>query len=228
MTHLPEIWESVQNFLSPFDWTPLQEIYRNTQRILTLDSEDDEPQAPGSNVPRWKRNVRAVLQYRKGTGEVVWNGDRYYRLKSDTPTVEGAINDAVSAAEGRVLLQLHRSRERKRGLVVRKKRSVLAQTERLACEVCEFDFFDFYGPLGKEFAECHHTLPLSQSPGERHTELTDLAIVCANCHRMLHRRPWHSIAELRQLLIGPGRADAAGWQGSSFLGTTGRTRPVIS
>jgi 5-methylcytosine-specific restriction protein A len=35
--------------------------------------------------------------------------------------------------------------------------------------------------------ECHHRKPLaSLRPGQR-TRLSDLALVCPNCHRMLHR-----------------------------------------
>jgi 5-methylcytosine-specific restriction protein A len=38
-------------------------------------------------------------------------------------------------------------------------------------------------------------------PGTK-TRLIDLALVCANCHRMLHRsRPWPTIAELRTELV---------------------------
>jgi 5-methylcytosine-specific restriction protein A len=36
--------------------------------------------------------------------------------------------------------------------------------------------------------------------GERVTTLDDLAVVCANCHRMLHKRPWRTVPELRELL----------------------------
>ncbi len=105
-----------------------------------------------------------------------------------------------SAAEGRELLRVHRSRERNQRLVARKKRDVLAETGRLACEACDFDFAEAFGPLGEGFAECHHTLPLALAVGERRTKLSELAVVCANCHRMLHRRPWHTIIELRELL----------------------------
>jgi putative restriction endonuclease len=37
---------------------------------------------------------------------------------------------------------------------------------------------------------------------EHITKVDDLALVCANCHRMLHRRrPWLNPADLRNLLI---------------------------
>jgi hypothetical protein len=44
------------------------------------------------------------------------------------------------------------------------------------------------GDLGDGFAECHHRLPFSQLKGATDTRLEDLAILCANCHRVLHRR----------------------------------------
>jgi predicted HNH restriction endonuclease len=78
---------------------------------------------------------------------------------------------------------------------------VLRATGSLVCEVsgCGFDFFRTYGELGREFAECHHRVPLSLLAGVRETRLEDLAIVCANCHRMLHRGKL-TIAELEVLL----------------------------
>lgn len=98
--------------------------------------------------------------------------------------------------EGRLLYRVHKTRERGRG--EEKKRAVLRATGRLECEVCGFDFLLTYGERGRGFAECHHTLPLSD--GTRTTYLRDLAIVCANCHRMLHRGDLLSVEGLRQLI----------------------------
>ena len=48
--------------------------------------------------------------------------------------------------------------------------------------------------------ECHHTVPVSEYGSGARTQLRDLALVCANCHRMLHRRrPWLTIDELLRL-----------------------------
>ena len=96
--------------------------------------------------------------------------------------------------EGTLLLRWHRVRERLRG--DEKKQKVLAKTGCLAREVCGFDFAKEFGLLGRGFAECHHLLPLAA--GARETRLADLAIVCANCHRMLHRgSPMLSVEALR-------------------------------
>jgi 5-methylcytosine-specific restriction protein A len=103
--------------------------------------------------------------------------------------------------EGRVLTRLHKVHERNSAIVERKKQLVLSQTGRLACEVCRFDFGDFYGDIGEGFAECHHLVPLSDLRGVRPVRLDDLVIVCANCHRMLHRsRPMQSVAGMRDRL----------------------------
>lgn len=103
--------------------------------------------------------------------------------------------------EGRIKYQLHRRKERNREVVRRKKESVLSRTGSLPCEVCGFDFASAYGPLGKGFAECHHLVPLASLEESRRTCLSELAIVCANCHRMLHRNcPMISLEQLRRVV----------------------------
>ena len=59
----------------------------------------------------------------------------------------------------------------------------------LTCEVrgCGFNFAKQYGPLGNGYVHVHHRVPLREAVGAgRVTKLTDLAIVCANCHAMIH------------------------------------------
>lgn len=100
--------------------------------------------------------------------------------------------------EGRVLTRIHRLRERNPSITKKKKTQVLCQTGKLECAVCGFDFATVYGYIGNGFAECHHNKPVSELvPGEK-TRLSDLSIICANCHRMIHRvKPWLSPEELR-------------------------------
>lgn len=65
-----------------------------------------------------------------------------------------------------------------------------SQHGRLICEVpgCGFDFLERYGSLGSGYAQVHHLLPLSNASVKgRETRLSDLAIVCANCHVMIHK-----------------------------------------
>ena len=128
-------------------------------------------------------------------------------LSTQLHTPEEGEEDAV---EGRILFRLHRIRERHPRLVQAKKRRVVSATGRLACEVCGFDFADRYGEAGRGIIECHHTTPLARlKPGVR-TRLADLALVCANCHRVLHRgKHAPTIEQLRALLHPTNRSSEA-------------------
>lgn len=107
------------------------------------------------------------------------------------------VDSGVSGLEGNPRLVVHLRRERNTAIVKKKKNEVLAQTGSLSCEVCNFDFEKVYGEYGKEFCEVHHLNPLSISDGVVKTELSDLAIICSNCHRIIHRTdPMSSIQAL--------------------------------
>jgi 5-methylcytosine-specific restriction protein A len=93
-------------------------------------------------------------------------------------------------------------RERDLNIVKEKRRQVIAETGSLRCTVCSFDFFATYGELGRDFCEVHHLLPMSLRHEETQTLLQDLAIVCSNCHRMLHRKGLLSIEALQQRVHG--------------------------
>jgi hypothetical protein len=80
MTHLPEIWSCLKLHMHTGRWFPIEELYRLIENHLSLDTEDYAPQSPSSDIPKWKRNVRNVLQYRKKTGEIEWDGAANYRI----------------------------------------------------------------------------------------------------------------------------------------------------
>lgn len=112
----------------------------------------------------------------------------------------GEGDEQTSAPEGRLLERRHYARERNPKLRARKIASFLRTHPRVICEVCGFDFEATYGPRGSRYTECHHVVPLHAS-GETTTRLTDLVLLCSNCHRMIHRgRLWLTPDELRGLL----------------------------
>jgi 5-methylcytosine-specific restriction protein A len=123
--------------------------------------------------------------------------------RSPDPRVAWNPNEIEEAFEGKALTRAHLLREREPRLVQAKKGKVLRDTGRLQCEICGFDFCEAYGERGHGYIECHHVLPLSTlRPGTK-TRLVDLTLVCANCHRMLHRfRPWPTISELKAEMVG--------------------------
>lgn len=57
------------------------------------------------------------------------------------------------------------------------------------CMACGFDFEKNYGPRGTGFIEVHHKVPLNSIDDiiEINPE-TDLVCLCANCHRIIHRK----------------------------------------
>ena len=108
--------------------------------------------------------------------------------------------DEAEAVEGRILFRAHRERERDPALVRKKKADVLRWRGRVRCEACSLDFAEAYGPLGEGFIECHHRMPLALG-SVRKTTIKDLALVCPNCHRMLHRaKEPLSVEELRVIV----------------------------
>jgi 5-methylcytosine-specific restriction protein A len=78
----------------------------------------------------------------------------------------------------------------------------MAEKGDLSCDACGFSFYKKYGARGAGYIEAHHTKPISELNGRVKTSADDIALVCSNCHRMLHRiRPWLSIEGLRTAMI---------------------------
>ena len=57
------------------------------------------------------------------------------------------------------------------------------------CAVCNIDFEEVYGDIGKGFIHVHHLTPLADI-GKTYevNPIKDLRPVCPNCHSMLHRQ----------------------------------------
>lgn len=84
-----------------------------------------------------------------------------------------------------------------------KNRRLAIKKHGLICFACGFNFEEVYGERGKDFIEVHHIKPLSTM--EEAVEInpdTDLVPLCANCHRMVHRRKDEvlSVDELKGLM----------------------------
>jgi hypothetical protein len=70
------------------------------------------------------------------------------------------------------------------------------------CAVCRRDFSTLLGGRGKRVLQVHHREQLSARYSPAVTKLTDLAVVCANCHLLLHMdsgKAMH-VDQLRNLL----------------------------
>lgn len=70
----------------------------------------------------------------------------------------------------------------------------------LICQVCGFDFKATYGAVGDGYIEAHHLRPLSsllEGAVVKYDVANDFAVLCANCHRMIHRLD--DVADLTEL-----------------------------
>ena len=107
--------------------------------------------------------------------------------------------------EGRAFERRHLARERDPHARRKKIEHARKTLGHVRCEACGFDFEATYGPRGRDFIECHHRKPLSVT-GPSKTALADLALLCSNCHRMIHRtRPWLTVEQLTTLVRENGR-----------------------
>lgn len=71
----------------------------------------------------------------------------------------------------------------------------------IACEACGFDFGRAYGSHGLDYIEGHHRIPLHVT-GETQNRLAALALLCSNCHRMIHStKQWLTVEELKELVV---------------------------
>ncbi|MFP9128863.1 HNH endonuclease [Niallia sp. BSM11] len=110
--------------------------------------------------------------------------------------------DDTGFVEGKKMLRQHIYKERNPKVIrLAKDKFKKEHNGRLFCEICKFDFFKIYGEIGEEFIEGQHTIPVSEYKEGQITRVEDIAIVCSNCHRMLHRRrPWLTKEKLQELI----------------------------
>jgi hypothetical protein len=147
-------------------------------------------------------NASTFRQYWPGR-EALWvvSGICWVGPSPEKPKGDPIDIDLPSFPEGATQRRLHLLRERNQTVVAQAKALGLEQDPMLRCEVCGFSFIEIYGELGRDFIEAHHKQPVAElKPGSR-TRVEDIALVCPNCHRMLHRGE-HTLAveELRGVM----------------------------
>lgn len=113
-------------------------------------------------------------------------------------------DDEEEFFEGRLITRLHKTKERDRNI----RRRLLALRRKsgsLVCDMCGYRANSDNDKFEDAAFEAHHLLPMSMAL-ERKTQLKDMALLCANCHRLLHRaialnKRWLTISEARKLIL---------------------------
>ncbi|KQX45861.1 HNH endonuclease [Paenibacillus sp. Root444D2] len=167
-------------------------------------------------TPSWKDGVRGTIYQYSSDSEVYKAGrtDIFYAVSTkglgrwgirDFEPDEAHVDiteDDAGFVEGKKKLIQHVVRERNPKVIrLAKQKFKEEHNGQLFCEICKFNFVDFYGEIGEDFIEGHHTIPVSELQEGQKTKVEDIAVVCSNCHRMLHkRRPWLTKEQLQSLI----------------------------
>lgn len=107
-----------------------------------------------------------------------------------------------ATVEGKQKIKLHQEKERDPFFMKRCKEYYSNQDPNLSCAVCGFSFIKRYGEIGRNFIEGHHEKPISELTEETIMKVSDIRMVCSNCHSMIHTRtPCYTVDELKKLLI---------------------------
>jgi predicted HNH restriction endonuclease len=189
---------------------PVAETYRNANGVymkLMNFRRFDPDYTIGGKVGLTRGNKDEALVWAEFSGDIsrLHNVVAAIRLAIED-SQPGALSgmdepDIIEAEEGRVLTRLHRIRERSRSLVDQCKKNALKKHGQLACEACGFDFSIKYGNLGAGLIEVHHTKPVHTLVDGDKTKLEDLALLCANCHRVVHSsRRWLTIQQVKDAI----------------------------
>lgn len=129
-----------------------------------------------------------LVAFRQGTVFRLSEGQAFgiYREWGQQPPLLGNID--LGVAEGARRLVRHYRIERSRQLIEDKKQAYRDEHGQLGCEVCRFHFSRFYpSDWVDRLIEAHHVRPLSELDQPCRTRLTDLVLVCRNCHGLIHR-----------------------------------------
>lgn len=131
----------------------------------------------------------------------------YIRLADAQGLAHGGAEDSDETdddgptTEGGITYGMHKRYERDRALRRRKIAKAAKTDAKLPCEVCGFSFREAYGEAGEGVAEVHHINPLHLAETVAKTRLGDLAVLCANCHRMAHRgKQARTLGDIRAML----------------------------
>uniref|UniRef100_UPI001BD1CE11 HNH endonuclease n=2 Tax=Klebsiella TaxID=570 RepID=UPI001BD1CE11 len=143
--------------------------------------------------------IRKTLASFHLKGDVVKLEEEAFDSITENSIILKANSVAMSSSEGKAIYKIIKDIVRDPKISKLKKEIHKTKYGKFFCEACGFSFADFYGEEF-DYIECHHITPLSET-GETKTDLEDLILLCANCHRVVHQSSKDmSIDMLRELV----------------------------
>jgi hypothetical protein len=96
----------------------------------------------------------------------------------EPPLINEEMEQEEQFSEGSIKISIHKKIERNNRLMRRVKNN-----RDWICDICDLEFIHSYGV---NYIEGHHKIPLQQSGNVINTE-NDIVLLCANCHRAVHK-----------------------------------------
>lgn len=138
--------------------------------------------------------------------------NRYGLIRLDQTQYESVRNDVADSPllfdhedidfpEGQLVKRTHLRRERNPQIAREAKEHFVKKHGALRCEACDWPTDQSYPSSfpAQNVIEAHHDVWLSSSAHGGRTKVSDLRMLCPNCHRAIHRiRPWLLVDELRK------------------------------
>lgn len=157
-------WGTVES-----NWRDGTKEWKGEEIVHTVDhmfrepvSGEDVLAATGFKPPRFEKVVEESLS------TAVWRAARGKPFTQTDRAVEGILTES-------------RSRSRNAGL-----RFAALQRAGGICEGCGVNFAKKHSGLGRHCLVVHHKKQLKDTDQPVETKLSDVAVVCANCHMMIH------------------------------------------
>lgn len=172
----------------------------------------------GEPKPLPERDAAILDTWRSRSEDELWQAVRSF-WDSGVASIPDSVLDDLEAESNQAEEEVYLGREGKsRAIVSRVRersprlRGAALEIHGYVCQVCGFDFEETYGAWGRGFAEVHHVQELGAAPSEgvEVDPSTDLAVVCSNCHRMIHRKAKRALplAELRKIIADASKLDS--------------------
>jgi 5-methylcytosine-specific restriction enzyme A len=125
---------------------------------------------------------------------------RLYNLLSESESIPIGTIGAEDDEQGNKFIEDYTAfRQHKR---IERNARLSAEVKKIhgyVCQACGFEFEKKYtGIENRKYVEAHHLVPIANLKGQKVSRdpRADFAVLCANCHRMIHRfeAPWDLVA----------------------------------
>ena len=164
----------------------------------------------------WKNTVQKELESHSSDSEVWQNqikkspdlfesvygiGKGYWKLRGTNNYSE---EEEDLKGEEKKVLKIHKQKEYE---VVKRNQKLINAVKKkrnYTCEACGLHYKNVYGEFDskKPFIEAHHIIPVHKMElGEsKIKDENDIAILCANCHRMIHKHNCPSLDDFKKIV----------------------------